>query len=77
VECVIEEHPVAGEHHPACSVPLFLAGQTGTGETLYHSDLFDPAYTCTVGGLQEFRVRVYPCHPLLSHPFECGLMIWL
>lgn len=28
-------------------------------------------------GLQYYRIRMYPCHPLLSHPFEMGCMIWL
>lgn len=28
-------------------------------------------------GLIDYRIRVYPCHPLLTHPIECGLMTWL
>ena len=24
-----------------------------------------------------YRVRVYPYHDLLTHPFETGLMVWL
>lgn len=28
-------------------------------------------------GLKNYRVRVYPSHPLLSHPFEMGCMLWL
>jgi len=28
-------------------------------------------------GLQDFRIRAYPEHPLLSHPFETGCMLWL
>ena len=24
-----------------------------------------------------YRVRVYPMHSLLTHPFEMGLMVWL
>jgi len=28
-------------------------------------------------GLQSFRVRMYPLHPLLLHPFEMGCMVWL
>ena len=30
-----------------------------------------------ISGLQCYRIRMYPCHPLLSHPFEMGFMIWL
>jgi starch phosphorylase len=76
VECVMSDSAMPGEH-TLCSVPLFLAGETGEGEALYHCDLFDNNESCSVGGLQYFRIRLYPCHPLLSHPLECGLMIWL
>jgi starch phosphorylase len=31
----------------------------------------------SVSGLHEFRIRIYPHHPLLTHPFECGCMLWL
>jgi starch phosphorylase len=24
-----------------------------------------------------YRIRVYPFHELLTHPFEMGLMVWL
>jgi starch phosphorylase len=77
VECVVGPDILTGKSHMLCSVPLFLSGRGGSGEALYHCELFDPDYTCTVGGLQEFRIRLYPCHHLLSHPFECGLMRWL
>jgi starch phosphorylase len=77
VECVVDNDSVTGEDFLLCGVPLFLAGQTDTGEALYHGELFDTTYTCMVGGLQKFRIRIYPCHDLLSHPFECGQMLWL
>lgn len=28
-------------------------------------------------GLQHYKIRIYPYHRLLSHPFETGYMIWL
>ncbi len=28
-------------------------------------------------GKLEYRIRVFPFHPLLTHPFEMGMMIWL
>jgi len=28
-------------------------------------------------GKLEYRVRVYPYHELLTHPFEMGMMRWL
>jgi starch phosphorylase len=27
-------------------------------------------------GRLEYRIRAYPCHDLLTHPFELGLMVW-
>jgi starch phosphorylase len=27
-------------------------------------------------GKLDYRIRAYPTHPLLMHPFELGLMIW-
>ena len=28
-------------------------------------------------GKLDYRIRVYPCHELLTHPFELGLMTWV
>ena len=28
-------------------------------------------------GKLDYRIRAYPSHPLLTHPFEVGLMIWV
>jgi starch phosphorylase len=28
-------------------------------------------------GKLDYRIRAYPSHPLLTHPFELGLMIWI
>jgi starch phosphorylase len=28
-------------------------------------------------GKLEYRIRVYPWHELLTHPFEMGMMRWL
>jgi starch phosphorylase len=27
-------------------------------------------------GLLDYRIRAYPTHELLTHPFELGLMVW-
>jgi len=49
---------------------------TGTvsneGEQLFRLDL-DPALCGRLG----YRLRAYPCHELLTHPFELGLMLWV
>ena len=77
VECVVGTPNAWEENITSCSVPLFLVGETTEGEALYHCDLFDSGMSCQVGGLQQFNIRVYPCHHLLNHPLECGRMIWL
>jgi starch phosphorylase len=28
-------------------------------------------------GRFDYRIRAYPRHPALAHPFELGLMLWL
>ena len=28
-------------------------------------------------GRLDYRIRAYPCHELLTHPFELGLMLWI
>lgn len=76
VECVMGDNAMTREHL-SCSVPLFLVGEATSEGAHYHCDLFDNDESCAVGGLQHFRIRVYPCHPLLSHPLETGLMLWL
>ncbi|MFN9010982.1 MAG: alpha-glucan family phosphorylase [Pseudomonadota bacterium] len=49
-----------------------------TGErTVQGEHRFALALTPELCGRLEYRVRVYPCHELLTHPFELGMMIWL
>jgi starch phosphorylase len=38
---------------------------------------FEMDWTPDDCGLKQYRLRVYPYHHLLSHPFELGLMFWL
>ena len=47
-------------------------GRNGKGEDRYTLSL-----TPNLCGKLEYRVRVYPYHELLSHPFEMGMMVWL
>ena len=39
--------------------------------------LFSRELTPDQCGKMEYRVRVFPTHPLLTHPFEMGMMLWL
>jgi starch phosphorylase len=46
--------------------------QLDTGEQLYALEL-TPEYC----GKIEYRIRIYPHHEMLTHPFEMGMMVWL
>ena len=77
VECLLGTETEWGEFTPTYIVPFDLVSHDGGGETVYRCDLFEKTETCSAGGLQHFKIRVYPFHPLLSHPLECGRMRWL
>ncbi len=57
-------YPVSQQFQPA--------GKNSKSETLYQLDM-----DSTLSGLQHYKIRVFPYHPLLSHRFEMGCMIWL
>ena len=48
---------------------------TGTKDSDEH--IFELRLTPELCGKQEYYIRIYPCHPLLSHPLEMGMMVWL
>ena len=45
---------------------------TQHGETIFQLDL-----PTSLSGLLYYKIRMFPSHELLSHPFETGCMIWL
>jgi starch phosphorylase len=47
-------------------------GPGQNGESLFSLEL-----TPEVCGKIDYRLRVYPYHELLTHPFEMGMMVWL
>ena len=74
VECLVAQHdddPPARWH----AYPFDLAG----GHWNDRDGTLDCALTLLppFPGAQHYRIRVYPHHPLLSHPFETGGMRWL
>jgi starch phosphorylase len=72
VECVVGTEDAHGEFQvDACFTLDAKAQQTGD-ETLFQLELEPP-----LPGLQFYKLRMYPWHKLLSHPFETGCMIWL
>ena len=48
---------------------------TGTKDSDEH--IFELQLTPELCGKQEYYIRIYPCHSLLSHPLEMGMMVWL
>ena len=72
LECVIG---IEDEHHQFQASDYFgFSAETklDTGETLFTLDLDPP-----LPGLQQYQIRIYPHHELLSHRFETGRMVWL
>jgi starch phosphorylase len=56
---------------PTTSVPT-TSENPSADDCLYQLEL-----TPELCGRLIYRVRIYPCNDLLTHPFETGLMIWL
>ncbi len=77
VECVVGHIDEEYNFEMAYKRLFYLAGTTTDGAALFRCDLFDVENTCSAAGLQHFKIRYFPCHHLLSHPLECGLMRWL
>ncbi len=77
VECVLGSETELGEFIPGHSIEFTPIDRNAEGETAYHVDLNAPERSLLAGGLQHYRIRIYPYHRLLSHRFECGCMLWL
>jgi glycogen phosphorylase len=72
LECIIgtnNEHDAFVERK---HIRLKPSGAAQDGEVVFSIDLVPP-----LSGLQFYKLRLYPSHPLLSHPFETGHIIWL
>jgi len=76
VECLAGRENDAGEFIASSSLNLEAQGAQTDGETIFAVDLQGHA-ELALEGFRQFRVRVYPFHPLLAHRFECGCMVWL
>lgn len=72
VECLIGTEDEHHEFKVNSCYSLTTGESNNDGETLFKIDL-QPA----LAGLQYYKIRCYPHHRLLSHPFETGLMLWL
>jgi starch phosphorylase len=73
LECIIGKTEAEGdafqEHE---HVKLSPRGKDSQGNSLFNIDLVPP-----LAGLQFYKLRLYPSHPLLSHRFETGHIRWL
>jgi len=72
VECLVGTETENEEFAVHDRFILTAIGQNENGETLFHLDL-----SPSLPGLQYYKLRIYPYHRLLSHPFETGCMLWL
>jgi starch phosphorylase len=77
VESVLGTETESGEFSATHSIPFALLAPAVDGKASYHCKLFGDEQLCSAGGLQHFKIRIYPYHRLLSHALECGRMLWL
>jgi starch phosphorylase len=77
-EDVVVELLLASAMHPAGQGPPHRSrfvprpGDTAGDEVRYELDLAPE-----MCGRLDYRIRAYPSHPMLAHPFELGLMAWV
>jgi glycogen phosphorylase len=72
VECLLGRQQPPMDFEGRLAIHFAGGGSArGNGEALYELDL-EP-----MPGLQHYRIRAYPRHRDLIHPFEMGCMAWL
>ncbi len=72
VECVAGVEDAHGQLDVQASLEFEAVSESDNGQVTYRLDYRPP-----LAGLQCYRIRVFPWHPLLTHRFEMGLMRWL
>ncbi|MDD3762040.1 MAG: alpha-glucan family phosphorylase [Nevskiales bacterium] len=70
IECVLGRKIPFDGFEPLLAL-RFNPGTLLDGHASYELEL-DP-----LPGLQHIRIRAYPHHPMMTHPFETGHMVWL
>jgi starch phosphorylase len=76
VECLAGRKDDVDCFVPVSSINLEPKGREAEDETIFAADLRGCS-DLPLEGLRQFRIRIYPFHPLLAHRFECGCMLWL
>ena len=77
VECVFGEQDHLERFIPRECVSFTCSGDNERGETRFHLDIARQTTSEPLTGLEHYKIRIYPHHELLSHPFACGCMLWL
>jgi len=72
LECLVGTEAEHDKFIVHSTLQLKSTGTSETGMALFELNLEPP-----LAGLQFYKLRLYPSHPLLSHPFETGHIIWL
>ncbi len=72
VECLVGTESINGEFQVHQRVLLEPVGERVKGEVMFALDLRPD-----LAGLVYYKLRMYPHHELLCHPFETGCMVWL
>ncbi|HEX8978905.1 MAG TPA: alpha-glucan family phosphorylase [Parasulfuritortus sp.] len=71
VELLVGRASRHGQEEELRTLPFTATGQTGKER------VFTLGMTPEYCGRLIYRIRAYPCHEYLTHPFELGLMLWL
>jgi starch phosphorylase len=72
VEFLLGPCPGSGDLKPQQVMPFRGAPLREDGQLIYELEL-----EASMSGLQCYKIRAYPYHPSLAHPFETGHMLWL
>ncbi|MGB5438667.1 MAG: alpha-glucan family phosphorylase [Gammaproteobacteria bacterium] len=72
LECLVGTESAHEKFIVHDKIQLHSSGSNEQGESLFELNLEPP-----LTGLQFYKLRLYPNHPLLSHRFETGRIIWL
>ena len=72
LECLVGTESAHEKFNVHERMQLQSSGSNKEGEALFELNLEPP-----LTGLQFYKLRLYPNHPLLSHRFETGRIIWL
>ena len=77
VECLLGQETELGEFVPSNTFTLKPTGHIAEGAAHFHGDLWADEQQVVLEGLEDYQIRVFPRHRLLSHRFEPGCMLWL